>query len=38
MLLDYVKNCFVDSKEANLTIDWPLSFKLINNELKRNVM
>ncbi|UZO10633.1 uncharacterized protein OCT59_002213 [Rhizophagus irregularis] len=34
MLLDYVKNCFVDSKEANLTIDWPLSFKLINNEFK----
>ncbi|PKC54636.1 hypothetical protein RhiirA1_476932 [Rhizophagus irregularis] len=23
-----------DSKEANLTIDWPLSFKLINNEFK----
>ncbi|PKY21216.1 hypothetical protein RhiirB3_434745 [Rhizophagus irregularis] len=33
MLLDYVKDCFLDSIGSNVTIDWNASFKLINNEV-----
>ncbi|PKK76053.1 hypothetical protein RhiirC2_735221 [Rhizophagus irregularis] len=33
MLLDYVKDCFIESDGRNITIDWSASFKLINNEI-----
>lgn len=39
ILLDNVKDCFVECNGANMTIDWKESFKLINNEIStpRNV-
>ncbi|UZO23322.1 uncharacterized protein OCT59_015665 [Rhizophagus irregularis] len=39
MLLDYVKDCFINSNGSNALIDWTKSFKLINNEIttSRNV-
>ncbi|CAB5320420.1 unnamed protein product [Rhizophagus irregularis] len=40
MLLDYVKDCFINSNGSNtLIVDWTESFKLINNEIttSRNV-
>uniref|UniRef100_U9SW62 Uncharacterized protein n=1 Tax=Rhizophagus irregularis (strain DAOM 181602 / DAOM 197198 / MUCL 43194) TaxID=747089 RepID=U9SW62_RHIID len=33
MLLDYVRDCFIESDGRNITIDWSASFKLINNEI-----
>ncbi|GBC48000.2 hypothetical protein GLOIN_2v1776868 [Rhizophagus irregularis DAOM 181602=DAOM 197198] len=39
ILLDYVKDCFINSNGANVTIDWKKSFRLINNEIStpRNI-
>ncbi|CAB4473924.1 unnamed protein product [Rhizophagus irregularis] len=39
ILLDHVKDCFVECNGANVMIDWKETFELINNEIstKRNV-
>ncbi|PKY27045.1 hypothetical protein RhiirB3_442609 [Rhizophagus irregularis] len=39
ILLDHVKDCFVECNGANVMIDWKETFRLINNEIstKRNV-
>ncbi|GBC20469.2 hypothetical protein GLOIN_2v1776868 [Rhizophagus irregularis DAOM 181602=DAOM 197198] len=39
ILMDYVKDCFVECNGANVMIDWKETFKLINNEIStgRNV-
>ncbi|GBC24473.1 hypothetical protein GLOIN_2v1479957 [Rhizophagus irregularis DAOM 181602=DAOM 197198] len=34
MMLDYVKECFIESGGSNLLIDWKETFALINNEVK----
>ncbi|GET61166.1 uncharacterized protein OCT59_008605 [Rhizophagus irregularis] len=33
ILLDYVKDCFIEVNGANIFIDWKETFKLINNEI-----
>ncbi|UZO16428.1 uncharacterized protein OCT59_007816 [Rhizophagus irregularis] len=37
MMLDYVKECFIESGGSNLLIDWKESFALINNEVKKSL-
>jgi hypothetical protein len=34
MMLDYVKECFIESGGSNSLIDWKETFALINNEVK----
>ncbi|PKB94525.1 hypothetical protein RhiirA5_386601 [Rhizophagus irregularis] len=33
ILLDYVKDCFIETNGANILINWKETFKLINNEI-----
>lgn len=33
MLLEYVDDCFRNDKGSNLTIDWPMTFRVMNNEI-----
>ncbi|PKK62014.1 hypothetical protein RhiirC2_779430, partial [Rhizophagus irregularis] len=33
ILLDYVKDCFIETNGANISINWKETFKLVNNKI-----